>query len=318
MDLKDLIGKRKAQWERLSELLQRESRLTSKRLSAREVAEVARLYRLAASDLAKARLLDAPEELIRYLNDLVARGHSFIYRSKPSSWGALRRFYGQEFPRLLRRRWPYVAAAAGVFLAFALGAFVGVWLDSTTVYNLLPESVIQLVDSKPRRQGEVVWSENLRPVLSSVIMTNNIGVSLRAYAYGIVFGIGTVYILAFNGALLGALAAHFQREGMGFVFCSLVLPHGVLELMAIFVACGAGLRLGHVLFCPGELTRKGALVRSAPEALRLFLGAVPALVVAALIEGFITPTALPAGFKLTVGGAAGAAALGYALLVGRE
>jgi uncharacterized membrane protein SpoIIM required for sporulation len=317
VDVDDFIGSRRPQWERLSQLLARGGRRGSGPLSAEEVAEVARLYRLAASDLARAKLLQAPGELLRYLNDLVGRGHAYIYRSRPTSWGSVWEFYAEGFPQLFRRRWPYVAVATGVFLVFALGAFLGVSLNSGAAYSLLPEPVLQFIDRRPPRELGFAHVEELAPILSSYVMTNNIGVSFRAYGLGILFGIGTVYVLAVNGVMVGALAAHFHRCGLAVQFWSLILPHGVLELTAIFIACGSGLLLGHVLLCPGELTRRGALLRAAPEALRLLLGVLPLLVVAGIIEGFVTPTPLAGWLKCGLGGLAGVTALAYLLLAGR-
>ena len=164
---------------------------------------------------------------------------------------------------------------------------------------IVPQHLIRQVE------GGEVWFDSIlsvRPLASSMIMTNNISVSFLAFALGMTFGLGTLYLMTFNGLMLGTLAALCHINGLNVPFWSFVLPHGVIELTAIFMAGGAGFLLGTALFIPGDLPRKEALVQKGRRAVRLVLGCVPLLIVAGIIEAFFSPTPIPAGLKFAMAG----------------
>jgi uncharacterized membrane protein SpoIIM required for sporulation len=139
--------------------------------------------------------------------------------------------------------------------------------------------------------------------MSAMIMTNNIRVALSAFALGISACIGTVYALVYNGIIMGGLAGYLTGTGGNMlVFWSLILPHGILELTAIFLSGACGLMIGRAVVIPGEFSRRHALIKAAKEAAFLIPGIVLLLVVAGLIEGFFTPLALPPAVKLTFAG----------------
>jgi len=125
--------------------------------------------------------------------------------------------------------------------------------------------------------------------MSSYIMTNNIRVCFMAFAFGVTLGFGTAVSLFYNGVLVGVLASYFHRAGHGVHFWAFILPHGVIELTAIFIAGASGLTLGAALLAPGEHTRGQAFKRAGADAVRLVIGCIPLLVVAGTIEGFVTP-----------------------------
>jgi uncharacterized membrane protein SpoIIM required for sporulation len=135
-----------------------------------------------------------------------------------------------------------------------------------------------------------------------MIMTNNITVSFMAFALGITFGVGTVYVLLFNGLLLGTLAALCYTHDLSIPFWSFVLPHGVIELTAILIAGAAGLLLAAALLAPGDLPRRQALVQTAKQSVHLVLGCVPLLIAAGLIEGFFSPASLSPALKFFTAG----------------
>jgi uncharacterized membrane protein SpoIIM required for sporulation len=136
---------------------------------------------------------------------------------------------------------------------------------------------------------------------SSKILTNNLSVSFAAFAMGITAGIGTAWMMLFNGLLMGVVAAACFRAGMGVALWSFVAPHGSLELPAIFIAGGAGLVLGSALVAPGTLPRRDALRLHGATAVRLLLGVIPLLVIAGIIEGFVSPVPIGAAVKFAIG-----------------
>ncbi len=169
--------------------------------------------------------------------------------------------------------------------------------DDSFITLLAPPQLIQQVE-----EGKV-WFDSIlavRPLASSMIMTNNISVCFLSFALGITFGLGTIYLMAFNGLMLGALAGLCYTNGLGIPFWSFVLPHGVIELTAIFISGGAGLLLGTALWVPGDLSRKEALTQRGRQAGLLVIGCVPLLIVAGIIEGFFSPAPFPAALKFVV------------------
>ena len=140
-----------------------------------------------------------------------------------------------------------------------------------------------------------------------------------AFALGAVFGLGTLYVLAFNGASFGAIIALTYRAGFGNdLLLGFVISHGVIELTCIFIAGGAGLLIGTALLMPGNLSRADALKSRGMDAVRLVIGCIPLLVVAGIIEGFISPQPIPAAIKIGIGVLTGLTLYSYLFLAGRE
>ncbi len=145
-----------------------------------------------------------------------------------------------------------------------------------------------------------MWTHSVvtvKPLASSGIMTNNLSVSFTTFALGITAGLGTVWMLALNGLLLGVVLGACWQAGMADQLLSFVAPHGVLELPAIFIAGGAGLLLAKGLLFPGLLPRRASLALEGGRAVRLVLGIIPMLIVAGTIEGFVSPSNLPQRLK---------------------
>jgi len=134
-------------------------------------------------------------------------------------------------------------------------------------------------------------------------MTNNLSVCFIAFASGIVFGLGTLYSMFFNGLLIGVIGAACQQHGMSIDLWSFVAPHGSLELPSIILAGAAGFRLGHGVLFPGYYRRRDSVALAAAEATRIVAGIIPLLVIAGLLEGFFSPSAAPVWLKFTTGGA---------------
>ena len=151
-----------------------------------------------------------------------------------------------------------------------------------------------------------MWTHSIvgiKPLASSAIMTNNMSVGFTTFALGITGGIGTIYMMAFNGLLMGVIGMACWFSGMSLQLWSFVAPHGVLELPAIFIAGGAGLRIAQGLLFPGILPRRESLSRSGLEAVKLLLGTIPILIIAGLIEAFVSPTAMAMSLKFSMAAA---------------
>jgi uncharacterized membrane protein SpoIIM required for sporulation len=174
-----------------------------------------------------------------------------------------------------------------------------------------------MIETMEQRQ---MWTDSIvtiKPLASSGIMTNNLSVAFSMFALGITGGLGTLWMLAVNGLLLGVLGAATARAGMALQLWSFVAPHGVLELPAIFIAGGAGLEIARGLLFPGLLSRRDSLETAGGRAARLLLGTIPMLVIAGLIEGFFSPSAAPVAMKFGLAGVLFAALMTYLFLTGR-
>jgi uncharacterized membrane protein SpoIIM required for sporulation len=317
MPIDRFINERKTVWQRLEELLDLLDRMTLRRLHREEVRELGRIYRRTASDLAIARAESRDPRLVNYLNSLVIRAHGRIYRADAQGGRRIRDFFARDFPQSFRRTWRYTATAFACFVVFSAVAFFGTRHDPdfsefAGISPFFREAVIN---------NRTHWWERLNDasqIGSTQIFTNNIRVTFYAFALGAMLGVGTLYILAYNGAMFGAIIALTYRAGFGNDLLSFVVGHGVIELSCIFIAGGAGLLIGTALLMPGDLSRGDAFKSRGMEAVRLIVGCVPLLVVAGIIEGFISPQPIPAAIKIGIGTLTGIVLYMYLLLAGRE
>jgi uncharacterized membrane protein SpoIIM required for sporulation len=158
----------------------------------------------------------------------------------------------------------------------------------------------------------------LRPVLATVIFVNNIRVSFLAFAGGVLFGLGTAYVLGLNGLFLGAVLGAARHYGVQGRLLEFVSAHGYVELTCVVIAGAAGLMLGHAQLRPGLRRRRDALAGAARRAIELVMGAAPILVAAGVIEGFVSPSALPGPAKVVIGPLAWLVLLAALLTVGRR
>jgi uncharacterized membrane protein SpoIIM required for sporulation len=316
MPIDRFINERKTVWQRLEELLQLLDRMTLRKLHREEVKELGRIYRRTASDLAIARAESRDPRLVNYLNSLVIRAHGRIYRADAQGGRRIRDFVAHDFPATFRRTSRYTAMAFGVFLVFSTIFFFGTRHDPdfSEFAGISPFFREVVINNRTR------WWESLNDanqIGSSQIFTNNIKVTFYAFALGAILGLGTLYVLAFNGAMFGAILALTYRAGFGNDLLSFVVGHGVVELSCIFIAGGAGLLIGTALLMPGDLSRGDALKSRGMEAVRLIVGCVPLLVVAGIIEGFISPAPISPVIKFGIGAITGIALYSYLFLVGR-
>ena len=317
MPIDRFINERKTVWQRLEELMQLLDRMTLRKLHREEVKELGRIYRRTASDLAIARAESRDPRLVNYLNNLVIRAHGRIYRADSNWLQRIIRFFTHDFPQTFRRSWRYTATAFGVFLVFSAIAFFGTRHDPdfSEFAGISPFFREVVINNRTR------WWESLNDanqIGSSQIFTNNIRVTFYAFALGAIFGLGTLYVLAFNGAMFGAILALTYRAGFGNDLLSFVVGHGVIELSCIFIAGGAGLLIGTALLMPGDLSRGDALKSRGMEAVQLIVGCVPLLVAAGIIEGFISPAPINPVIKFGIGVTTGIALYSYLFLVGRD
>ncbi len=308
------LEKRKNYWDRLESILGRSGARGLAALSYRELQELGLLYRQVAADLSSVREDPMSQRLADYLNQLLARAHNLIYMGRRARPGGIWSFYRSGFPRTFRATFNYSLTSFTIFLAAALAGFLACLGDPSFQRFFLGPA---MSDSIERRQ---MWTHSIitiKPLASSAIMTNNLAVSFTTFALGITGGMGTLYMLAMNGLLMGVIGAACWQAGMGLQLAEFVAPHGVLELPAIFIAGGGGLLVARALLFPGPLPRRDALVLYGGQGVRLALGIILLLVVAGAIEGFLSPSSLPGAAKFVFTVAAGGLLLLYLTRAGR-
>jgi uncharacterized membrane protein SpoIIM required for sporulation len=288
------LDKRKRHWTRLEELLEFASKNGLASLTRDDLRDLGLLYRQMAADLAAIREDPTSVHVARYVNKLLARAHNTIYAAERGRPLAALGFFRRTFPAVFRRN---VACCLLAFAVFVGGGLVGAVLCYRDPDFKLKMLGPEMVDTIERRQ---MWTHSIvsiKPQASSSIMTNNLSVSFTTFALGITGGIGTLFMMTLNGVLIGVIGMACWQSGMSVALWSFVAPHGVLELPAIFIAGGAGLRVAQGLLFPGWLPRRASLAAAGGEAAKLLLGCVPLLIVAGIVEAFVSPTSLPVRLK---------------------
>ncbi len=313
MTIDRFVEERRARWARLGQLVT-SARGRVDRLKADDVLELGRLYRIATGDLAIARRDFGRDAATERLNDLVAAAHALVYSEAPTSGRRLRRFVARELPATVRANLPWTGAAFAVFMVFAVATYVIGLLMPEIAAGALPE------DTRQHLAQRKLWTEipeGFRPIAGPLIIVNNVRVAVVLFAGGLTAGALTIYALASNGALMGTVFAVVQSYGLSGGLLAFIAAHGVLELSAIFLSGGAGLRLAWAIVRPGERSRRDALRLAGAQSMRVMFLVIPVLGVAGLIEGFLSPAHASDALKAAVGVATGVALWGYVLFAGR-
>jgi len=314
MEVKTFIKQNRADWRKLENEMKALKKKRSLQ-SPQQIDHFQHLYEKTARQLSYSQTYFPGEEVTRYLNELAANAHNLFYRDQTTSFGQLRRFFSRTFILLLLEQRQYIGIAFLLFLIGAGGAFLSVMNDPAHLYSILPQSFSHGIN--PDKIGPKPGTID-SPTVSASIMTNNIEVAILAFAGGLTFGILTVYLLIQNGMMLGALAAIYLQHHRFYDFWAFIVPHGMIELTAIFIAGGAGLLMGYKILVPGAYPRSFQLKRHALRSVQLMLGTVPLFIIAGTIEGFITPSPIPLDIKygvalLTVMALAAYVLIGYRL-----
>lgn len=293
------LEKRKTHWLRLEQLVEKSRNRGVSALAHRELQELGLLYRQTASDLSAVREDPTSARLAVYLNQLLGRAHNLIYMGRAERAGGILGFYRQTYPQVFRATLPYTVFALALFLASGVAGLLACLANPDFQRFLLGPHMTASIE---RRE---MWTHSIvavKPLASSIITTNNLSVAFAAFAAGITGGLGTLYLMLLNGLLFGVVNAACWQAGMALQLWGFVAPHGVLELPAIFIAGGAGFLVARGLLFPGLLPRRDSLALAGGQGVRLLLGAVPLLLAAGFIEGFVSPTALPVTLKFLVAG----------------
>jgi uncharacterized membrane protein SpoIIM required for sporulation len=315
MVVHEFIRTRQAAWAQLQAFLEKARRLSLARVPLEVFREGSALYRQTVADLAYARMCFPDHRVVGELEQLVGSAHSLLYqagRARSSNWNE---FWLETWPARVRQAARPILLATGVFWASALLGFF------LTAFNPVLEGFFVNPTMREAIAAKRLWTESLTktaPAASSGIAVNNIKVSFLTWGLGLTFGIGTIWLLVFNGLMLGAIAAACLRAGMLLPLTEFVVAHGSLELPAIWISAGAGLLMAQAMLFPGRYSRRVELRLKGRRSVQIVVGIVPILLVAGAIEAFVSPSGLPGVAKALLGLSLGLALLGYIVARGQS
>jgi len=309
VDVDAFVAVHEPEWRRLQQLLRRRRSLTGA-----EVDELVELYRRTATHLSVVQTRSPDPVLISRLSTLVAQARSAVTGTNAVAWRDLGRFFSVTFPTAVYRAWPWWSAVGVAFtlVAFAIGGWVAANPD-VQAQLLPPEQVRSLVEN----DFEDYYSSNPAGSFAAQVWTNNALIAAATLVLGVLV-LPALYILAQNAVSIGVVGGFMAGAGKADVLFGLLLPHGLLELTAVFVAAGAGLRLGWSWIDPGPRLRGQALAEETRAAVLIALGLVVVLAVSGVIEAFVTPSGLPTWARVGIGVLAEVAFLTYVVVLGRR
>jgi uncharacterized membrane protein SpoIIM required for sporulation len=283
------VFERRSRWEALEQIL---ARGPLQQRGGSEISRAAGLYRSACADLMRARAQAFGADVTGYLDALVSRGHSALYGPRPYSVKRAVKLLLEEFPRTLRANVWYFVAAFALFTVPLVAGYLLAYGSESFAYDVMPRSALE--------QAEKSFSQDLgtgrdigtNSFMAGFYVQNNVGIAFRCFATGALFGAGSIFFLFYNGLDIGTTVGFVVRHGAGANMFTFMCGHSPFELTAIVISGAAGLMLGAALVAPGGRTRWGALRETAVPVGNLVLGAAAFLLVAAMIEGYWSPTSI--------------------------
>jgi uncharacterized membrane protein SpoIIM required for sporulation len=292
------------QWQAFAEQL---TQLEQGKTKAGELADFPHHYRRLCQHLALAQERGYSSYLVDPLQQLALRGHQQLYRHRSQLAANVLSFLLADFPRLVREQWRFVLIASLLFFGSLVGIALLVYLFPELIYSIVsPQQVAEMqsmYDPDASRLGRVAERASSEDwMMFGYYVMHNIGIAFQTFAAGLLFGLGSVFFLIFNGLIIGAISGHLTEIGYGQTFWSFVIGHGAFELSSIALAGAAGLQLGWALIAPGHLTRGESLRLAARKSVQMLCGVMLFLLIAAFIEAYwSSTTAIAPWVKYLVG-----------------
>ncbi|MFI7012023.1 stage II sporulation protein M [Streptomyces sp. NPDC050145] len=310
MDLDVFVSAHRAEWDRLDALLRRRRRLTGT-----EADELVTLYQRTATHLSLIQSSAPDPRIVGRLTQLVARARSAVTGTRTASWRDVTRFLTHGFPAAVYRAHHWWVPTA--LLSTAIAALIGWWIGTHPEVQASIAAPSELREmTRPGGQYETYYSSHPAASFAAQVWTNNAQAAAMCLVLGIFLGLPVLWILFQNMLNVGVGIGLMTSAGRLDTFLGLILPHGLLELTAVFVAAGTGLRLGWTVVDPGPRTRRTALAEEGRAALGMAIGLALVLFVSGAIEGFVTPSGLPTWARIGIGIAAELAFLLYVYVLG--
>lgn len=308
MDIDAFVARHTTEWRRLEALVAR------RRLTGEEADELVALYQRAATHLSLVRTRSPDPVLVGRLSTLVARGRSAVAGGSAPAWRDVGRFFIVTFPVAVYRAWAWWCGVATAFSLVAFGLIFYIARHPEAQAKIAtPEEIKQLVEN----DFADYYSANPAQSFAAQVWTNNALVAGGTLVLGITL-VGAAYILLQNAVNVGIVGGLMVGNDHAGEFFGLICPHGILEITAVFVAAGAGMRLGWAWIDPGPLPRTRALAEAGRSMIVVVPGLAVVLAVTGVIEAFVTPSGLPTWARVGIGIVAEAAFLFYVVWFGRR
>lgn len=264
--------------------------------------EVAKRFTYLVDDLSYAKTYYPYSNTVKFINGLALRIYLSIYRNKKEKKGRVKLFFAQELPLIIRRHHRTLLFTFLFFTAFMLMGIFSAWQDQSFARGVLGDGYVDMTEQNIA-QGDPfgVYSNENELVMFLYIAFNNIKVAFLCFASGMLFSVGTLWILFRNGLMLGVFEQMFFHHGLGVQSILVVFIHGTLEISAIVIAGSAGLMMGNALLFPKTYKRAKAFKMAAKDAIKIMICLVPIFLVAAFFEGFVTRhTGMPVALSVAI------------------
>jgi uncharacterized membrane protein SpoIIM required for sporulation len=297
-------------WHRLDQLIKKRRSLTGA-----EIDELVELYQRVSTHLSILRSVSSDSVVIGRLSGLVARARSAVTGAHAPLTSTFVRFWMVSFPVVAYRAWRWWLATAVIF--FAVVVVMAFWVaGSPEVQSAIgtPADINELVN----HDVESYYSEHPAAAFALQVWVNNSWVAAKCIAMSVVLGMPIPFVLFDNAANVGVIAGLMFQAGKGGLLLGLLLPHGLLELTAVFLAGAVGMRLGWSVISPGDRPRGQVLAEEGRGVVSVAVGLVGVLLVSGLIEAMVTPSPLPTFARIGIGVLAEAAFLSYIIFFGRR
>jgi uncharacterized membrane protein SpoIIM required for sporulation len=283
----DFVKQREAEWQELARLLDEHA---LGRQTAVTISRLALLYRSLCADLMQAPGLGCGADVIDHLNALAGRAHNVLYAAQSSRRVALLRLFTLGFPQAVRESATFMLGSAGLFVLPLVVGILGAMSSPDFAHAVLPAEYLE--EAREAYSHGFSGGRDLGTdgAMAGFYVYNNVGIAFRCFATGILFGLGSVFFLVYNGLVTGTVMGHIMLSGNGTNLLTFVSGHAPFELGAIIIAGGAGLCMGHAVVETRGHTRLGSLRARAPRLTALVLGTTGMLLVAAAIEAFWSPS----------------------------
>ncbi len=279
-------------------------------------------YRQVCQHLALARSRQYSQPLLDKIGNLVLAGHQQFYRPKTNLKEKFFALLLVKLPQTIRQEWILMAISSVLFMGSLITTLIAIQINPDLTYSIVDAGNVAEMEQMYRPDSHARASDT-READSDVLMfgfyiMNNTSIGLRTFASGLLFGIGSIMILLFNGLTIGTVAGHLTQLGYIETFWGFVSGHSAMELIAIIISGAAGLKLSAALLRPGQRSRLRALKENARIALIMMYGATAMFFIAAFIEAFWSPrTFIPVNIKYTVGILLWVLVIAYFCLCGR-
>ncbi len=261
--------------------------------------------------------------LLKFLNRLVTRGHQTLYSSHTHFWHYIKYFFAAGFPALIRQEWRLVAVASALFYVPFFAMIIAIQIEPDLVYSVMEGDQVRTMelmydpDSLAHKVGRERESDSDLYMFGFYIK-NNTGIGFRNFAGGMLFGLGTLFFLIFNGLYIGAAAGHLTHLEFIDTFWGFVLGHGSFELTAIVLSGAAGLKLAMALIKPKRKSRVRALTDNGKIAVKIMYGAAVMFIIAAFIEAFWSSMLMPVMIKYLIATLLWSLVIAYFWFLGRQ